>query len=255
MGKLHELLAAETTAVSASKKLLEDTRTKFAKKDDYFMGNLRTLTMLKDSVENEAIQAAARQEKELPTTVYDTLEYFFQFWAKAEDVMLQKNCTNQVAKADLMFKGEVLARNLPVDELMGLEARLKELRGLAQEMPTLDASKKWKNATDRGDHVFVTEAPEVQAKTEKIIVPVELSPATDKHPAQVKETSREEVVGKFENIRWSGAATTLQKAQMIEILDELIVEARQARNRANMVETVDARIGQTLINTILRPFK
>ena len=41
------------------------------------------------------------------------------------------------------------------------------------------------------------------------------------------------VVGTFTNIKLSGAATTLQKAQAIELVDDLIAATKQARMRAN----------------------
>jgi hypothetical protein len=115
MGKLHELLAVEKTKVNASNKLLQDTLHKF-KKPEYFSGHVKSLKMIEDSEQNRAVQDSAYDVRNLPTTVVETLEYAFKFWAESENVLYQKNKTNQYAMADLMYNGAVVAKDVPVDE-------------------------------------------------------------------------------------------------------------------------------------------
>ena len=64
------------------------------------------------------------------------------------------------------------------------------------------------NATLKG--VWVGTNPEVTTKQEKIISPVVLYEATDKHPAQIKEISKDIVVGSFTKTVSSGAITSRQ---------------------------------------------
>jgi hypothetical protein len=254
MTKLHEILAVEKTRNTAVAKLLDDTSNKF-RKDQFFAGHIKTLKMLVDSPENAAIEEAARDEKALPTTVPETLEYVFDFWAKAEDITFAKNRTNQIANADLLFRGQVLVPNVPVDELLGLETRLQTLRNVMDTVPTLDASKEWK-VTDNGRKgEFVTTGEEVTSKTEKTMTAVVLYEATDKHPAQIEKVTADKVVGTFKRRSISGAATSKQKADAIAILDELLVETKQARQRANSVEVINEKIGNTIANLILDVFK
>lgn len=68
MGKLHELLAVEKSKSNAANKLLADTLNKFGK-SEYFKASSRTLKMLADSSENEALEASAYENSTLPTTV------------------------------------------------------------------------------------------------------------------------------------------------------------------------------------------
>lgn len=253
MTKLHELLACEKTRIAQANKLLEDTQRKFAR-EQYFQGHVRTLSMLADSPENQAIEAAARDEKALPTTVAETLQYALQFWAQAEDVIFAKNVTNQSANADLLYKGQVLVPNVPVDELLGLENRLETLRKILAETPTLDASKEWSPSSSGRIGEYSADKAEVVSKTEKVTTPVILYEATDKHPAQVKEVSVDKVVGTFTKKNISGAATSKQKADAIAIVDELLVETKQARQRANSVEASTLTIGSTITNLILTAF-
>ena len=121
--KLHELLAAEKTVTSAFATMLAETESKFGK-EQFFQGNDKTLTLLVDSPAKESTERAARETRPLTTTVPDTLNYIANIWARAEDLLFQKNTTNQLAKADIEFRGKVIAQNVSIDELMGLEARL-----------------------------------------------------------------------------------------------------------------------------------
>jgi hypothetical protein len=253
MAKLHELLAVEKNVTSVANKLAEETSNKFSK-DQYFSGYIKTLKMLSDSPENSAIEEASRDERSLPTTVEETLEYLLGYWANAEDVIYAKNKTNQHANADLLFRGTTLVFNVPVDELLGLEVRLDNLRKLVDRIPTLDASKEWKPTNSRkGEYVSVNE--EVTSKTEKQMTAVVLYEATDRHPAQIERVTADKVVGTFKRKLFSGAATSKQKADALAILDELLVEAKQARQRANSVDASTDKIGSTITKLILSAFE
>lgn len=254
MGKLHEVLAAERTVVGASDKMIEETRQKFGKYEHYLTGHIKTLKMVDDSEAAKAMERAARQHKELPTTVLETLEYALEYWAKAEDVLATKNVANQSAVADVEVDGNVLLTDVPVDELMGLEARLQVLRGVVQMVPTQDASKSWvldESSSHKGAYKQAT--PDVTTKTEKVTTPVVLYDATKEHPAQVKEISKDVVVGTFEQFNWSGAATAFQKAEMLSRIDRLLVEVKKARTRANQAQVVETKFGKVVVDFMLSP--
>lgn len=255
MTKLHELLAVEKTRANAAAKLLQETSAKF-QKSEMFSGHIKTLAMIEESAQNSALEQAAHEQRELPTTVSETLEYALDHWVKAEDVIMQKNCTNQVAVADLMYDGKMIASSVPVDELLGLESRLETLRRTMEVMPTLSASVNWVEDKNSGRH-GAWQAKEVDktVKTEKTTIPVVLYEATDKHPAQVKESSFDKTVGTFSVLKFSGAATSAQKAEVLATIDELISEVKQARMRANNVDAVKRNIGQDIVDLILKSFK
>lgn len=253
--KLHEILAVEKTRTSAANKLMVETATKF-QKSDMFSGHIKKLDMIEDNPQNAAISAAAYDSRELPTTVAETLEYALDTWAKAEDVIFTKNATNQVAVADLQFRGAIIATAVPVDELLGLEERITNLRKIMEFIPTLSAAVSWDKDTASG-RLGAWRATHVEktTKTEKVTVPVVLYEATDKHPAQVKESSTDKTVGTFTKINFSGAATSAQKAAVLVALDELLAEVKQARMRANSVDIVSRNIGKIITNIIMDEFK
>lgn len=252
MTVLHELLAVEKHRNAQVEQLITETITKFGKYE-YFAGAIKTLKMVEDNPANAATEAAARAERNAPTTVHETFEYLFKHWANAEDVQFQKNVTNQHAQADVVC-GTLTLSAMPVDELLGLEVRLEKLRQLAKQMPSLNAAKTWVPLPERKG-LYKGELVEETTKTEKEFYPIVLAPATDKHPAQVKEGSRDKVVGKFSMIEFSGAATTEQKARFIERLDDLLAAVKQARQRANTTEVTMHKVGDKIVDYLMEVFK
>lgn len=253
MSQLHELLAAEKTTVGAWNTLNEETLKKFGN-ENFFNGATKTLKMLEDTPANLALETSAREHKEVVTNVYDTLDYAFSIYGKMEDLQYQKNLTNAQARGTVEFKGKPLFVDLPVDELLGLEARITKIRALFVAMPTLDASRPWDKHPQLPANIWVA-PPESATKTEKIMVPVVLAPATDKHPAQVKEATKDNVVGLFTLIKRSGAVTAVQKSEAIKRVDELLVEIKKARMRANETKVVAGSIATALIEVLLEPLK
>jgi hypothetical protein len=255
MSKLHELLAAEKTPTGAWNQLYEDTLKKFKNPTHYFDGHSKSLAMIEESPNNRAIEDQAREEKPVATTVLATLEYALDIFGKAEDLQFQKNATNRRATGTVVWRGRTLLADVPVDELLGLEARLTKLRQLYAEIPTLDATKHWKPDDNVGRHVWVTVYPEETTKTEKQVIPVLMHAATKEHPAQVASLQKDVVIGKFTTTKRSGAATALQKAEALKRIDELLIEIKQARMRANETTVETGIISDTLLPLLLEPLR
>jgi hypothetical protein len=255
MTKLHELLAAEKTPNGAWNALFEDTMKKFKNPTHFYEGHSKSLSMIEDTPQNKNLEAAAHEEKAVPTNVFDTLEYALDVYAKAENLQYQKNATNRTATADVKWKGEVLFKDMPIDELLGLEARLTKIRQLYQEIPTLDAAKHWEADAQSGNYVYRTKYPEETTKTEKTLTPVTMKEATKEHPAQVQAVTKDVVVGKYTTTKRSGAATATQKSEAIKQVDELLIEIKQARMRANETVVVKEKIADKLVKLLLDPLK
>lgn len=251
MGKLHELLAVEDTVVAASEKLIAETNEKFNKHTEFFTGAVRVLKRLKDSPEDKAIENAQRKSKELPTDVPDTLTYIFPYIEKTLDLKLSKHLTNQVAVADIELDGTVIAAGVPVDFLLDLEKAIPRWRTMYAAMPTLDPSRAW---VEERKGVWKSKEPQTASQTEKIMYPVVMSEATDKHPAQVKEATKDIVVGTFEQTDFSGAATSQQKADILALCDKLLAAVKQARMRANSVEQVTGAAAKQITSLFSKVF-
>jgi hypothetical protein len=255
MSKLHELLAAEKTPTGAWNQLYEETLKKFKNPTHFFDGHSKSLAMIEESPNNRAVEDQAREEKPVTTTVLATLEYALDLFGKAEDLQFQKNATNRRATGTVFWRGQTLLSDVPVDELLGLEARLTKLRQLYAEIPTLDATKHWKPDEKVGRHVWVTVYPEETTKTDKQVIPVLMHAATKEHPAQVASLQKDVVIGKFTTTKRSGAATALQKAEALKRIDEMLIEIKQARMRANETTVETGTISDTLLPLLLEPLR
>lgn len=254
--KIHELLAVEKTRTAAWHTVLEDCLKKFGKPEDYYSGHSKALAMIEDNEANKALELSAREEKPVITTALDTLEYFFREFEHSENLQMAKNSANQTAKATIMWEGKPLLADVPFDECLGLEARLARIRKLILSLPTLDAGRHWERDPQAGRDVWVTKYADETTKTEKVVVPVVLSPATDKHPAQVQPMGKDVVVGRYSTTHRSGAATAAQKAEMIRRIDALLTEVKKARQRCNEADVIEKQTGAgEIVRLLLEPLK
>lgn len=248
MGKLHEILAVEGDLEGVSKKVVEEAKNTFTKKPNHFKGSHKTLKMIDEERAHE--EAAAEAHVELVTTVDKKLGYVAKSLMKYYDAVLQKEATNQVAKADLVVDGEIVASDLPATFLLGMETRLKTLRQLYETLPTLPPGVKWEKDESQGEGVFMSTHPEIRNKEEKSIKHHVTYEATEFHPAQIETWSENNVVGTFTTQQWSGMISTARKSELLGRIDDLIQAVKQARQRANSQEVLDVNVGQALFDFI-----
>lgn len=245
MGKMHEILAIEADLEGRAKKIMEETRKVFKDKAALFMGAVRTY---KPFVEDGISYPSENQA--MTSTVDEKLAYTIKEVEKYYDALLQKESTNQVAKADLEVDGVVIAKDVPATFLLGMESRLKQLREIYDAVPTLAVGTEWKLDESKGDGVYSIVHPEEAMKTQKTTKSKVLYEATDKHPAQIDKWEEVENVGKYTKYIWCGMVTPARKSQMLNRVDELIRAVKKARQRANSVEVVSASIGKSLMDYI-----
>lgn len=247
MSKLHELLAVEADKNNIATKLVEESRATLGKKPDHFKGFTKWLTYFdeKRAAEN------AEETKLVVSTVDENLDYTLNHVASYFDVIFQKEMTNQTAIADLIVNGVTFATGVPATFLLGMETRIKALRVLFEAVPTLPPAIDWQPDTNAGAGHY--RSPKVMVpKTEKQIKFVTLAPATDKHPAQVKDWTEDVPVAKVELVEFSGMWTVQQKADAIDRVDVLLQAIKKARQRANTADVVDGHIGAALTDFIVR---
>ena len=78
-------------------------------------------------------------------------------------------------------------------------------------------------------------------------------PATEKHPAQVKELMLDRPIGTVITQEWSSLITVSQKGDMLDRVEELLRAVKKARARANEID-LDVRqnkIGADLLKYIV----
>lgn len=247
MPKLHEVLAVEGDLAGEYKKILEEATTVF-KKGEHFMGFTKLLQMFDESRKHE--EEAAKEHRELTTTVNDKLSYMSRAVIRYFDAVAQKESTNQLAKADLEVDGKVLIPDMPSTLLLGLETKLKDVRAVYDAIPTLLPGIKWERDATKGGDVWVTAEPETAMKTEKVLKPFVLYEATKEHPAQVKELSDTVNIGVYRRTFVAGTLSPKEKSDLLGRIDKLIRATKKARQRANMQEVNKLAIGEVLMGFI-----
>jgi hypothetical protein len=248
--KLHEVLAVEGDLEGTFKAIVDETFVTFSKKPDHFKGHKKTLKMHEERRAHE--EEGAGEVKEIVTTVGKKLDYAKESAVRYFDALLQKQATNQNAKADLIVDGEILAEGLPAQFLLDLENKMKLVRAYYQHIPTHDPSVNWVPDETMPKGVFKAESPVLSQKTEKSFKFKVLYEATDKHPAQIEKWNDNVVVGTFTTQKWSGMITPAKKSELLERIDKLIRAAKKARQRANREDVVKEKIGGKIFNYILK---
>jgi hypothetical protein len=248
MGHLHELLAVETEKKATYEKMMSEAFNTFSKKTEHFQGHVKTLKMFSAERENE--ETSGLETKELVSTVDEKLDYALSFAVAYLDVVVQKEVTNQKAKADLIVDGVVFGKDLPVTFLLGLEDKLKKIRQMYEVIPTLQPGIKWEPTTTERAGVYKASVVEERLKTEQQVRHKVVYDATDKHPAQIEKWTDQVPVGKYATEKWSGMITPAEKSKRMARIDIMIEACKKARMRANNEEIVPVSIGKKLIDYI-----
>lgn len=243
--KLHEILAVENDLEKVAQNIVGEAKVTFNKKANLFNGSVRTAEMFDSDAPVPAPEVVKLEE-----TVPGKLRYVGKAVARWLDVVLQKERTNQTATADLIVEGEVLATSLPATFLLGLETKLKRLRDMYTELPTLAPGIVWVTAEDEGEGIYRTDVPQERFITAKSTKSTVLYDATKEHPAQIDKWTEDVKVGKYLLQGTSGMITSAHKAEILGRLDTLLQAAKSARMRANSVEVVQDTIGQKLMDFI-----
>jgi len=245
MAKLHELLAVEGDLEGTYKGILQETETQFTKHPDRYWGQNQRTELFDANAPTEA-----DDHKEMDDTVNDKLEYSTGHIVRYLDAVLQKEATNQTAKADLIVDGEVLAKDVPATFLLGLETRLKHIRKIYESIPTLQPGIKWEMDETQGKNVYKMAFPEEKFRTKKIIKNHVKTEATKEHPSQVETYTEDEKVARVITDKWCGMITPAEKSELLGRFDVLLRAVKKARQTANGAEVIDTKIGGSLFKYI-----
>jgi len=250
MGKLYELLAVEKDVKNVMDKIMTETAETFTKRADHFVEISKTYEPMVESDED-------RPDEEfhpMVTTVPDKLAYTEGHMSRAIDVLLQKDRTNQKAKADIEVEcsdgtKKVLLADVPVTMLVELENLLAKIRdNVYTKIPTLDPSRVWKEDKER-NHCYKAE-PFKRQRTRKCNKAIVLHPPTDKFPAQTQLVVEDLPVGNWIHKASSGALSPKQKSDLISRIDRLIAGVKIARSKANDVDADTAQLGKKMFRFI-----
>lgn len=246
--RLHQILAVESDAEGVVKQVLPEAKHTFHAKPDHFLGYNKEWRMLD---EEKQAEAPPPERKELVTTVHEKLDYLARALTEYWDLVLTKEAANQDARADVIIGGITIGMDLPATFLLGMESKLKQLREVLKEIPTLAPGQEWYLNADRGQHVYQAAHAEHTQKTKKVPVHKVLVDPTKEHPAQIEKWHEDQVVATSTKTIWSGMLTPAEKSEMLSRLDKLLQAVKQARQAANMQEAPKQSIGTKMMSYII----
>lgn len=249
MTKLHEILAVEPQKEGYFKNAIPEMINLFKNKVSHFNGFQRTLKLFgEETAEKLAAEKAESEFQALTSTVPSELKYLEKVVGEYLDVVFQKDEANQRAVADIEIDGEVIASSVPASTLLGLENKLKQLRPVYEQIPTLQPGTFWNKAAEMGRYIWRDANDEVRTKTKKSFDFKILVAATDKHPAQIEKWDTTEAVGVFTKTRWCGMLSVHEKSELLERFDKLAAAVKKARCRANDVEINHRKISDKIFS-------
>jgi hypothetical protein len=188
------------------------------------------------------------EHKPMISTVDEKLDFVWQAVMASFDIHLQKGLGNQLSAADIVMEdGSILAKSVPATVLLTIENDLlPKLRALYHSIPTLTPGKEWK--VDPNRIGVYTATPEERLRTEKTLVPVVLYDATEHHPAQVKESHKDEPTYRVVSTAATGAWSLRRKSEVIANIDKLLIAVKRARMVANDTPHPEEKIGQAILD-------
>ena len=220
MGKLHELLAVEGDLQGAANRIVRETEHVFGSTG--LDGVTKTHEVI---VEGE--DDYPPESRELVTTVPERLAYTLESLTKVIDAAVSKEKTNTVAAANVMIDGETLLEEVPATALLNLENRFGELRKLIEKIPTLDNMVKWEKDETRS---HVVKSPEqIKYRTRKVEDFRIVVPASEHHPADVREVTTDKRVGVWKTVVFSGKVTSKVKSRWLANCDKVLRALKKAR--------------------------
>jgi hypothetical protein len=171
-------------------------------------------------------------------------------WTRLWDLTAAVDWTNCEARADVVVDGRVLIPKAPTTFLMFMEKQLDAVRKFVDAIPVLDPALSWRPDDNAGDGVWASEKI-TTVRTKKIPRNHEISPATDKHPAQVQVYQEDVPVGYWDLINFSGALDGGRKKALLARISALREAVKMAREQANMVDAVQPRPSNALLGWLL----
>jgi len=165
------------------------------------------------------------------------------------DATFTKDHGNRGTSADITLDdGTVIATEVPAPTLLFLEKQLTDLHTFCEKLPTLDPAETW--TLDAAKGYYVT-APSETVKTKKVKKALVMYPATDKHPAQTQLIDEDMTIGHWTSIKHSGAIPDDVRRGLVRRVSLLQRAVKEARERANMFEVEERRIGEKLFGYIM----
>ena len=247
MSKLHQLLAVAPEKQKAAAALLHECIKTFTDKAHIFNGQSKTVKAFAAAREQEL---NSQEQVHVADTVRARLKFTFDAIASSLDVEATIDQANAQALGEIDLPGLDLGK-LPAVTLLQIEKQCADWKKLLLATPTLPLGINWIGAPDRGEHIVQAEQIDRTLKTERKTIPVVLYEATQHHPAQVKEVTKDDNIAAIEVTKYSGLLSAREKADLLAKLHALHEAVVKARCAANEQPATSVSIGAKIVNYLL----
>jgi hypothetical protein len=225
--KLNQLIAIlQSVKANAAKGKTEVYQ--LAQKSSLFQGLSRAY---QSREEDGFIYPPESQKLTLKAT--ELIEKFVQASSEFLDLAATQDRANTEAKASVIVDGQSILTEVPVSYLLFLEKQLQDVKTFVLSLPVLSIDKDWQRDPNRGCYVT---SPKETVKTKKITDFVVAYEATEHHPAQIKEVTKDVIEGVWSLIEFSGALPQDRVNTLLSRVDKLQKAVLQAREEANSRE-------------------
>lgn len=232
MPKLNQILAIEKgTKARVNEKLTVIYKT--LQKPELFSGHVKTYKPKDEDPTSPFGEVLPDDVRVVQAKAAKLLEQVAEAQTEIFDLSFARDVANTAAKADLVVDGVTILKDVPVPYLLWLEKQLNDLHSEVKRVPTLDPAEEWSWSSDQASYVSKMSN---QARTKKVTVPLVLSPATDKHPAQVEKVTEDVRAGTWSTIKYSSALSVTVRDTYLKRVETLQKAVKQAREAANSIE-------------------
>lgn len=247
---LHEVIAIEKGVKGrVYSKITEDH--KALQKKELFSGHTKTFKPRDEDPTSPTGEQLPEDKHNVQLRALDIIKATIEGNTEWLDIAALRDWGNTHAKADVVVGEKVLVKDCPVTYLLVLDKILSDLHTFVKKLPVLDSSEKWKYEANQD--LYATE-PAGTARSKKIVRPMVLYEATDKHPAQVKEITEDAFAGIWTTIKYSSALPAATINDMTKRVESLQKAVKSAREKANsQVITMDQSIGDSILGFIFEP--
>jgi hypothetical protein len=235
--KLNQLIAVlQSVKANANKGKSEVYQ--LSQKSALFQGLSRTF----QSREEDGFIYPPESQK-LTLKANELIDKFVQSCSEYLDLAATQDYANTQARASIVVEGQTILTDVPVSHLLFLEKQLQDIKALIAALPVLPIDKDWQNDPNRGCYVT---SPKETVKTKKITDFVVAYDATEHHPAQIKEVTKDVVEGTWSLIEFSGALPQDRVNLMLRRVDLLQKAVVQAREEANGAEVQQRHVASAI---------
>ena len=245
MAKLCQVIALANGRKTSTEKALTEIHRK-TEKDVLLIGHERHYQPKHEDGEKQPSESKLVQVK-VVEALKDAKTILTNLW----EIVGVQDVGNTIAKADVVLEdGTVLATSVPVKHLLFLEKQLDNITKLISSLTILDPAQDWTYDSNKDSWVS---KPITTLRTKKTTVPLVLSPATDKFPAQVKDITEDVVVGTWQQVNYSGGIPAKVKKDALERLTQVKDAVKSARELANQQDVEDVDVNSKILDFIFDP--